>query len=65
MMGSMSGMMDMLNDPAKTISLYQVSVKDGKRKIFGEIDRCHLTHLDIVEFYLACIGTCFIVVTLA
>lgn len=33
MMASMGSMMDMLNDPARTISLYEVSVKDGKRKI--------------------------------
>ncbi len=32
-MPDMSSMMDMMNDPAKTISLYEVALKDGKRKI--------------------------------
>jgi hypothetical protein len=32
-MPDMSSIMDMINDPAKTISLYEVSAKDGKRKI--------------------------------
>lgn len=32
-MGNMGDIMDMLNDPAKTISLYQTSIKNGNRKI--------------------------------
>lgn len=32
-MGNMGDVMDMLNDPAKTISLYLASVKNGNRKI--------------------------------